>query len=83
MLGGLGGQRRVLGYSRVCSVVFQQLQHAQHAVHRGAKLMAHHRQEVGLASSPCSASLAGLYQLADRLFLFPARAVSPLAGPAM
>ena len=77
MFGGLGGQRRVLGLFAGLLGGFQQLQHAQHAVHRGAKLVAHHRQEVGLRPVRLLRFLAGADQLADRLFLFPARAVQP------
>ncbi|MNF49039.1 hypothetical protein D3C84_303020 [compost metagenome] len=72
MLGGLGGQRRIfnllLGHFRG----FQQLQHAQHAIHRRAQFMAHHGQKVRLGVVGRFRFFAGLDQLRHRLMLFTA-----------
>ena len=72
VLGGLGGQRRVLGLLVVEFGGFQQLQHAQHAVHGGAQLVAHHRQEVRLGAVGLLGFLTRFYQLGNALLLLQA-----------
>ena len=62
-------------YSPCSSVMlggFQQLQHAQHAIHRRAQFVAHHRQEVGFGAVGLLRFLAGLDQLGHGLLLFAA-----------
>ena len=70
MLGGLGGQRRVFGLLLGHLGGFQQLQHAQYAVHRRAQFVAHHRQEVRLRIVGALGFFTGLDQLRHGLLLF-------------
>ncbi|MNX86845.1 hypothetical protein D3C86_1187470 [compost metagenome] len=72
MLGGLRGQRRVLHLLFGHVGGFQQLQHAQYAVHRRAQFMAHHGEEVGFGVVGLFRFFAGLDQLRHGLMLFAA-----------
>ncbi|MNU66741.1 hypothetical protein D3C71_560630 [compost metagenome] len=72
VFGGFRSQRRVfdllVGHLRG----FQQLQHAQHAIHRRAQFVAHHREEIGLGVVGLFRFLARLDQLCHGLMLFTA-----------
>ncbi|MNZ51310.1 hypothetical protein D3C78_691200 [compost metagenome] len=70
MPGGFAGHSRVLGLLAGQLGGFEQLQHAQHAIHGGAQLVAHHREEFRLGAVGLLGLLAGLDQLGNGLFLF-------------
>ena len=70
MLGGLGRQRRVLGLLLGHLGGFQQLQHAQHAIHGRAQFVAHHRQKIRLGVVRPLGFFTGLDQLGHGLLLF-------------
>ncbi|MNR01623.1 hypothetical protein D3C85_1174350 [compost metagenome] len=70
VLGRLRGQRGIFSLFIVQGRSLEQLQHAQHAIHRGAQLMAHHGQELCLGVIGALGLFARLNQLRDRLLLF-------------
>ncbi len=72
VLGGLRRKGGVLDLLLGHLGGFQQLQHAQHAVHGRAQFVAHHRQEIGFGVVGLFRFLAGLDQLRHRLMLFAA-----------
>ncbi|MDT4838922.1 hypothetical protein FQZ97_726950 [compost metagenome] len=72
MLGGFRGEGGVLRLLLGQFGGFQQLQHAQHAVHGRAQFVAHHRQEVGFGAVGHFRFLAGLDQLVHGLLLLVA-----------
>ena len=61
--GGFQGGVGVFALLVVLVGGFQQLQHAQHAVHGGAQLVAHHRQEVALGLAGVFGAVVRLAQL--------------------
>ncbi|MNJ47621.1 hypothetical protein D3C77_427830 [compost metagenome] len=63
MAGRFAGHGGVLGLLFAQGCGFQQLQHAQYAVHGRAQLVTHHGQEVGLGSVRLLGFFAGLDQL--------------------
>ena len=65
VFGGFVGQCRVLGLLGIQGGGFQQLQHAEHAVHGGAQFMAHHGQEVRFGTVGRLRFLTGQGQLAN------------------
>ncbi|MNE13929.1 hypothetical protein D3C80_1067830 [compost metagenome] len=70
VFGGFGRQRGIFRLFLGHFGGFQQLQHAQYAIHRGAQFVAHHGQEVGFGAVGLLRLFAGFDQQRHGLLLF-------------
>ena len=71
----LSGNLYIFSLFRIQNGRLQELQHAQHAVHRGAQFMAHHGQEVGLRAVGGFGVLSGTIYVLHGLLLLMRRAL--------